>query len=355
MQVSISVYGSDDDQEGRLASFSESPENTMIPPMDTVDSTLIQVHPGGVAYQQGGGAGPPLQHSVATLETSTASDRTLVAEDSRTSNASHEVENGLTGQLVQADATGNGAVPNNGGSVSQSSSLASPKFNNLLDKCNSEESDVVRPKPQVIQAPSAIRPHLGSKQNSEDSDVVRPKPQVIHAPSAMRPHLGNKQNSKDSDVVRPKPQVIHAPSVVKPHPTTTAKSWHDDHTHLADNTSTATSTLSVKSPSSPEITPSPSEGYREGGGGVIQSYLFPVSNSPMDIVTMLSRLASFTGELLRVLTPKISKTRTDKVSKREIKLHRNLTNFLFVVTSCRGICTRGDKGSKPSLGETEEC
>lgn len=36
-----------------------------------------------------------------------------------------------------------------------------------------------------------------------------------------------------------------------------------------------------------------------------QAFLFPVSNSPMDIVTMLVRLASFTGTLLGVLIPKL--------------------------------------------------
>lgn len=35
------------------------------------------------------------------------------------------------------------------------------------------------------------------------------------------------------------------------------------------------------------------------------SYLFPISNSPMDIVTMLTRLACFTSTLLNTLTPKL--------------------------------------------------
>ncbi len=36
-------------------------------------------------------------------------------------------------------------------------------------------------------------------------------------------------------------------------------------------------------------------------------FLFPVSNSPVDIVTMLTRLASFTGVILQVLTPKLKR------------------------------------------------
>ena len=37
----------------------------------------------------------------------------------------------------------------------------------------------------------------------------------------------------------------------------------------------------------------------------VRSYLFPVSNSPLDIITMLTRAASFTGVLLNILTPKL--------------------------------------------------
>ena len=36
-----------------------------------------------------------------------------------------------------------------------------------------------------------------------------------------------------------------------------------------------------------------------------QRYFFPVSNSPVDIVTMLTRLAYFTGTVLNVLTPRL--------------------------------------------------
>lgn len=36
-------------------------------------------------------------------------------------------------------------------------------------------------------------------------------------------------------------------------------------------------------------------------------YCFPVSSSPVDIVTMLTRLATFTGVVLKVLTPKLKR------------------------------------------------
>ncbi len=39
-----------------------------------------------------------------------------------------------------------------------------------------------------------------------------------------------------------------------------------------------------------------------------QNYFFPVSNSPVDIVTMLTRLACFTGSILNVLTPRLPRS-----------------------------------------------
>lgn len=45
-----------------------------------------------------------------------------------------------------------------------------------------------------------------------------------------------------------------------------------------------------------------------------RTFLFPVSNSPMDIVTMLVRLATFSGSLLSVLIPKV-KSSTFPVGK----------------------------------------
>ncbi|CAI8016964.1 hypothetical protein GBAR_LOCUS10358, partial [Geodia barretti] len=48
------------------------------------------------------------------------------------------------------------------------------------------------------------------------------------------------------------------------------------------------------------------EGTRWGGvGGEGSAYLLPVSNSPVDLVTMLTRLAGFTSTLLATLTPKL--------------------------------------------------
>ena len=52
------------------------------------------------------------------------------------------------------------------------------------------------------------------------------------------------------------------------------------------------------------ITPVPKVSCSEEG---VQNFLFPVSNSPIDIVTMLTRLACFTGSILNVLTPKLQR------------------------------------------------
>ena len=52
------------------------------------------------------------------------------------------------------------------------------------------------------------------------------------------------------------------------------------------------------------ITPVPKVSCSEES---VQNFLFPVSNSPIDIVTMLTRLACFTGSILNVLTPKLQR------------------------------------------------
>ena len=74
---------------------------------------------------------------------------------------------------------------------------------------------------------------------------------------------------------------------------------------------------------SPELQSDDEGGEGRGGGGgdgstpglvepaayteeaQLEHFLFPVSNSPIDMVTMLIRLAAFTGTLLDMLTPKL--------------------------------------------------
>ena len=62
-------------------------------------------------------------------------------------------------------------------------------------------------------------------------------------------------------------------------------------------------TLKGTSDGEGSIDPRSSASYTAGVAH--RTFLFPVSNSPMDVVTMLVRLASFTGTLLSVLIPKV--------------------------------------------------
>ncbi len=60
----------------------------------------------------------------------------------------------------------------------------------------------------------------------------------------------------------------------------------------------ACSSSSVDGGRSPLLSP-------DTGDTQVKQFLFPVSNSPVDMVTMLTRLAAFTGVVLQVLTPKL--------------------------------------------------
>ncbi len=153
------------------------------------------------------------------------------------------------------------------------------RFNNLLDECNADESDVVRPKPRVAPPTISSTPqtNLATVFQAADDEVPRINDQPPSPSSTPPSSLGGNNPDKMEDFL------------------------HNHHT------------------SSPEVmSPSPLEGFplMGGGEGPMLSYLFPISNSPMDIVTMLSRLASFTGELLLVMTPKIQKT--NKVSQSHV-------------------------------------
>lgn len=180
------------------------------------------------------------------LETSAASNRTLTMEHAQSYEVTHnhtEVENGLTGQVPHL------ATPN-----------STPKFNNLLDKCNAEESDIVKPKPRVISHPNPSLPQQGTH------SILRQPPGL-----AVSQHTRTRADTISS---------IDMP---------------------------LDGDMQQQLTTSPELSPSPL-GEMAEDPGPLQSFLFPVSNSPMDIICMLSRLASFTGELLTVLTPKIRKT-----------------------------------------------
>lgn len=192
---------------------------------------------------------------------SAGSDLTSVTEAGGTVSSSAERENGSTGQLLVPPRPHSGLGQT---TPLHSTSSATPRFNNLLDKCNAADSDIVRSKPRVPQGEEPFtKPRTGSGSVMSATETVSTDILVSQTLSGAE--------------------------------------------HLHGHTS------------SPEVSPSPLGGYPMEDPGTLQSYLFPVSNSPVDLVMMLSRLASFTGELLTVLTPKIRKmtfTHNSKVCLR---------------------------------------
>lgn len=160
-----------------------------------------------------------------------------------TAQATHPPENGRTGQLHPPPPPSTAA-----------------KFNNLLDSCNADDSDTVKPKPRAPPQPKLATVYQAADDVPRREDDP-PSPSITPTSSP-----GDGSPTKDNYYRR-----------------------HHGHSPLNG------------------MSPSPL-GMFPGGEEQLQSYLFPISNSPMDLVTMLSRLASFTGELLLVLTPKIRKT-----------------------------------------------
>ena len=203
------------------------------------------------------------------LEGSAASSKTLTAEHAPYHSA---MENGLTGQL-QAAAHPDGHTPRTGDPTALPKAT---RFNNLLDKCDAAESDIVKPKPR---APTTL---------VHPSFHHQPEPTYPgHLQPALLPARPRTDTVSSIDMPGPPPP----PPAARP-----GMGSGDIHSHLTTTTTT-----------SPELSPSPLGDLPEDPGP-LQSFLFPISNSPIDMVCMLSRLASFTGELLAVLTPKIRKT-----------------------------------------------
>lgn len=206
-----------------------------------------------------------------------ASNRTLTTEHAQTAygGSNGEVENGQTGQLPVA--------------VGQDTSPQ--KFNNLLDKCDAEESDIVRPKPRVASSSSSNNYHAISQPHEA------PPP----------PHQWPKTRT----------------DTVSSTDLTAGRGEGRPHAPIAAATATTTS---------PSLSPSPLGDMPEDPGP-LQSFLFPVSNSPMDVICMLSRLAAFTGELLAVLTPKIRKTHYNN-SKVTCALNSSLHACCRIAVPC---------------------
>lgn len=213
------------------------------------------------------GSLPPLSSSVRNgdlvrsknevLETSSTSTGTLVASSSLVAEQQPHTGHAQRHSGQEA-ATG---MDDHSGSY---------KFHNLLDKCSAEDSSNTAPAKHKIVSPIAIK---------------KPTPTPPLEPTVI---------------------VLPTEIVASPASTTNSFTW----SHGADGQFDDTVKHSNNPSPSPslEASPSPVNVAAATASGPLQSYLFPVSNSPIDMVTMLSRLASFTGELLAVLTPKIRKS-----------------------------------------------
>lgn len=238
---------------------------------------------GSLRAQEGMDSG---SHAYLPAEASDPRERSGVSLASTVvTGTSEHAQNGSTGQLPSSqpalDASGRvqaapQTVPPLTDSLGQSM-----KFNNLLDKCDSSDSDtVVKPKPTTFQPvvpwnenPPPTLPPGGPLQPSRMESRSQLST-VSHTATTISPPMANSPDKLES---------------------------------LQEQTS------------SPEASPSPLDGMNEDSG-TLQPFLFPVSNSPVDLITMLSRLASFTGGILTVLTPKIRKTsfaRNNKVCNKQ--------------------------------------
>lgn len=241
-------------------------------------------------------------------------------------------ENGSTGQLVPPTGhVGDGAEEVGGvvngfrgmpsgerGAARLSSSVPSSlcdqlrtsfKFNNLLDKCSVDDSEIVRPKPSVVQTtPTAISSSnslgnvtttctnttctSGRKRSSSNLSDEFNRPRQVGVPLSGGNANGN----------------IAPPLECSPF---TSSTYHGSDETLKNESRPNEIPRSIHgSMSMPTMIPPPPlpEELQEGERVTLQSFLFPVSNSPLDLVTMLSRMAHFTGELLNILVPKASKT-----------------------------------------------
>lgn len=250
---------------------------------------------------------PPKQPQSNQKEQLEASSKTLTSnQPSQPHTApSHptEVENGLTGQLQAPPRPQAPAPPPSLGDDGPASPTRRTKFNNLLDKCDAEESDIVKPKPRFGQPPTSPQAGTGARVGGGDY----PSHHRHHAhPPGLYEGEGMDQHPRGDMTSLTDTVLTHVPLSGGERTATHHHPQHHQHPHTT---------------TSPEMSPSPLGEIREDPGP-LQRFLFPISSSPVDLITMLSRLASFTAELLTVLTPKIRKTNFARNSK--VKGFRNV-------------------------------
>ena len=176
------------------------------------------------------------------------------------------------------------------------------KFNNLLDKCGVEDSEEVKSKPDPTRMAEPGRERSESNISDEFNRSPKqqqqqrvPRREMVNANGAAVPNISQEASIADHDM-------------------STA-------THVSDETLRLTSSNVPETGRDDEsvvtVTPTMplSDEHESVEMGNVKPYLFPVSNSPLDLVTMLSRMAHFTGELLNTLVPKASKTEFSRPNK----------------------------------------
>jgi len=331
LQVSVSVYGGGSDED-YFASI--SPEDGSPPESNHSSSDLYQIPEGEAAL--------PVEHS------RSMSDTTMV--NTHPSSSSQGVENGSTGQLVFSPravengttskegratnaAPGLGEMPRLGSSLpsgingkTEEAPVATHTFNNLLDKCGVEDSVKSKPGRDSASGPTYLE-HATDKQ-LELSGEVKSKPDPVSGAAVLEYPGRDRAESNLSDEFNRSPLVQRAPRNDEATGTGAAtlpdtsqegstgiQDWSSTSAHITDetlvhrtNSSGVAFDSSQDRDSNTTVTPSILEGAtrEEDFQDQLKSYLFPVSNSPLDLITMLSRMAHFTGELLNTLVPKIS-------------------------------------------------
>ena len=175
------------------------------------------------------------------------------------------------------------------------------RFGNILDGCAScesavEEETLVRPKPVHIEVA-----------NGPEVDSNRCSSQTVGTNGI---HFHSTSSTTVPEFVQEVKEHLYSSSVTKGTPSaisTCAESQETRYKLSPSSSSSSPPIVDAHSPNSLEGSHSPhisklDPRSGEGAGEVsrLKHFLFPVSNSPVDIVTILTRLASFTGVLLQV-------------------------------------------------------
>lgn len=272
--------GSDEDRFASISPMQLSPpEDTLSPP------TLGQIPEDSTA--------PNRDHE--ELSPSESSDGVMTG-----AGAPLPVGNGSTGQLVFSSGPvvkGIDDKPDHSNGIvgvtdqSGTSVTSSFKFNNLLDKCGAEESDEVRSKPDPVSGAPQVPSPARERAESNISDEFN------RSPHQQRTAWNSTAGNVEEVSVTEGSTTVHDVSTTTRNSDETLRQRFSTKMDSGDHESGET------------VTPIIAEHNQEQQqmlGGELKSFLFPVSNSPLDLVTMLCRMAHFTGELLNTIVPKVN-------------------------------------------------